>query len=304
MAATTSELKINHDLISVSLQEVIKTRSSGKTPALFALRYLTKQIIQEHAALNSKINKDNDSSHLPHDEEDAKLKIIAQLENHYIDKLTKMGGVDDVLYNLQEYIVSVIRELDPSCSDPINNPEHRAFRVEEAPLQVGIFKTALRALLDEKTLSWSNVFHKGSTAVYAGINFRYLLAIYWLAATDAAMSMDFEKTTSEDIEIEKKQKLEFAKINFVTVLSEIRRAHNEKGSLNNPIDNPSCPIGIFGRVVSSLVMFNKLAQFLDIYKSDELINQVMLFVKASFQRLSHRQQLLVARYVSNEAITS
>ncbi len=289
----------------VAVQEQILLNpitANKETHLVFALKYLTQKTIErfyaaEQARTSNEVGQTvTETSMLSHDQEQEKKRVIEELRTKYLAKLDSLGGIDGVLTNLQAYIVEEITKIDKSFVEADQIKAKRQFVVAESDKPIGRLKTALRALLDPETEYWQSVFHPRSTHSYVGVPFREILAYYWLAASDDDMELEY---VTEDTKTEREDKLRYSKENFVVVLSEIRRAHNEYRTTNAPLDNPSCTMGTFGRITCSSNMYNPIGrQRANPYKSDELTKQVMLFVKGKFTRLSPDDKINIGQYLS------
>lgn len=211
-------------------------------------------------------------------------------------------------------------------SDALTNLEKLQYKESEANSEIETIKTALRLLLSSKTSYWESLFHPGSAKDYKDIPFRDLLGLYWRAASDAKMEMDLPdppKNASPEVleayevnkEIERNNNLEYAKKNFAIVLSEIRRAHNERaadgsiGNLHDPVDNPSCAPGTFGRITCSSVMFNKAAMLsANPFNSTQLKLKIIDFIMEKMRNMVKENELTatdvtrIGKYLSEEGM--
>lgn len=323
--------------IPKNVQEQMNLRPTAvnkQTPTIFALNYLTRHIVEQFYVLNSPeqplIGENiSETSMLDDDTTREKLAVFEKIKKKYKNAFDTMGGANGVLKDLQNFIVAEITRLDARFANAAIDPSKRKFEVDEADKDLGMYKTALRALLDKQTIFWPSLFHTGATRSYGNIPFREMLAYYWLAASDKDMDIEYDTKEEKEMEIppnapdrekrlkeneerqkrnaearakERREKLEFAKKNFPTVLSQIRRDHNEGDTTLNPIDNPTCPPGTFGKLASSSVAHNLVARVSDPYNSTELGDQVMIFIKNQYSQLSQEDKIKIARYLSEGAI--
>jgi len=241
-----------------------------------------------------------ETSMLSNSIERKKMEAYKKLKEHYMTRFdahspqgTHQEKVDAVLETFKQYLLEKIAELDPHCVNADRFPARRAYKWSEASTDLGMYKTALRALLDSDTLDWNSLFHEGSTAYYGPhITFRELLAQYWLAASDP--NVDYASVEGS---------LEFSKQNFAIVVAEIRRAHNEGVNLHNTTDNPSCQPGTFGRIVESSVMYNSIVSGIQSpYGSERLEKETLDFIRRKFEELDNTKKSAIARYLSDKAV--
>lgn len=222
--------------------------------------YINSIVDQMKQRKTSLVNvADRENSMLRADERERYLAIYTTVISKYESLLKGSGGVDVVLKNLEDYIVTLISALekDPSAGERARSHiDHRKQILGE----IGRYHTALRTLKDKDyTVGvWPSVLHEGSDFAYCGIRLRELLAYYWLAASDP--QIEFSEIFAPEIKDEKDARLylQASMENFVAVLAEIRREHNEFQHKNAAKDNPSCDVGTFGRIFRSCGVYNKL----------------------------------------------
>lgn len=195
-------------------------------------------------------------------------------------------AADEVLKEFEAYLVQKI-------GDPLANkdPARRAYIHGHEKEHL---RTALRQLIDKEpkypNVYFESLLHKGSPIALHKVNdqlsieWRTMLAYYWLAASDPNMEI-----TDETLATEKKTKAELidqAKENMATVVALVRRAHNGDYGLaiDSPIDSPSCAPGVFGRLAKSAVMHNPIAK-LPIDPVPELPGKAQALVIDTFKKL-------------------
>jgi hypothetical protein len=214
----------------------------------------------------------------------------------YQDKMKQMGGVDGVLENLEMTIVSQLNGASSSNLGEISR-SGKASRQLFADSEIGRGHTALRLLLDEDNLgpnAYPNLLHKGSQAKFNSINFRELLAYYWLAASDPAMEV-----VKEFADENREQIISFSISNFIDQLYAIRRAHNKGILINSNLDYPSCSPGTFGRIAARSSVYNVLSA-LPILAIQEIPAEIQNFILDAIKNASVETQAALFGYISKK----
>ncbi len=215
------------------------------------------------------------------------FEVLAALQKRYAKQLAKMGGVDGVLNNLEEYIVHELR--DPRfATDPLYRQTQREDFLPGKERETnnlnerGCYKAALRALKDNLTIfqnselseeeaksqeiHFGSVFHQGSKKTI-GPQFqgekiwkaREMLAYHWLAASDKDMLLTEESIRKEG---SREKCIRFEQINLINTLASYQRTHNDNvyGYTNRLLDNPSCEAGAWGRLFKEGPFYNELTK--------------------------------------------
>ncbi len=280
---------------------------------VYSFKYLLNKLIeqyyaqfvqnQERALIG---NNMRETSMLSMDDEKEKMAVIQQLKTKYCGPNEGWSEyhvqLETAVRDLQKYIVAEIINLGKATGDPTDymdiesNPYKRAYKVTEVGKSIGKYKTALRLLLDANTQSWPSLFDATATQHYRGhIPFRDLLGLYWLAAQDL---------NAKELEVKDKEtNVAFAKENFIEVMSEMRRAHNEDSTLHDAVDNPSCAPGTFGRLVSSSVIYNEDARLKsNPYSSNLLRLKIGDFIAREIGKMRIDERIIIGKFLSEEVI--
>ncbi len=305
-------------LLPKQIQEQLKLKKNpDQNIGPFAFKYLLNKLLERVYSDNSRLIGSNpgETSMLGQEQEQEQFNVVDKLRAHYCgqgkDWKQCEESLEKALKELQQYIVEQIINLaketasttgDTTNYSDIDKPEaaaKRKFLEKEQGTEIGKYKSALRLLLDSNTEGWSSLFHTGSTVVYRGkAPFRSLLGLYWLAACDSNPGMGMGTTAPEIA-----TNLTLSKQNFVEVMSEIRRAHNEGSTSNATGDNPSCPQGSFGRVVSSSVIYNEMCKIkFNPHTSQELKLGIEDFIIAELHKMKRDDRIRIGKFLSDEAI--
>ncbi len=264
-------------LILKQIQEQIKHKGiSDVKIGTFAFKHLLNILLECIYSDNSRLIGSNldETSMLDQEQENEMFEVIDKLKAQYCGGEAKdwkdcNDTLEKALTELQQYIVHEIIKLGRAAADTTNYSDadkpgsfaKRQFQKKEQGTEIGKYKSALRLLIDSNTEGWSSLFHIGSMVVYRNkIPFRPLLGLYWLAACDSKPGMGMGTTAPEIA-----TNLTISKQNFVEVMSEIRRAHNEGITFNASEDNPSYEFLIkahsfYGNSAFKDIIFQKWSQ--------------------------------------------
>lgn len=238
-------------------------------------------IVKESFAATDVDLTDRENSMLRAEQRTVAWELVHRTQAYYQNKMAVLGGVDKVLENLEEYIVQQIDNAN--CGIANNNSNNNIspgrlaqsdpnYRQDISDTDIGRCHTSLRALLDksvpdagEHTFAWPNHLYKGSTAAYNSsqdgahfsISLRELLAYYWLAASDADMTIAANFADEAKDNAGRQTLIENSKVNFVSNLASIAREHNrDKPEYKFGKDRSSCIDGIFGRITTCSSYYN------------------------------------------------
>lgn len=260
-------------------------------------------IVNTMRTLTSATIVDVDSSESSMLSESLQLYVLQRFQTvlrpHYQKQFDEMGGTDKVLKDLENYIVDCINKLnekDPQGEEARTNATSRC----EISGEMGKYHTALRCLLDATTINWESVLHEGSNVKFNGLSLREFLAFNWLAARDDKMVLAKNFTTEVKSDEDYKKLVRASKDNFIAVLEEIRRAHNEGILEKALLDNPSCTPGTFGRIALSSIYneltaisspaYNRVPRDIENFISSKLDNASDEIKKASFNYINNKLQ--------------
>lgn len=220
------------------------------------------------------------------------------LKTQYEKKFLDMGGTEGVLKDLENYIVIRLNSLKANAGDAARSALSKRPEING---EVGRYHTALRALLDnDNTMNWDSVLHQGSTIMFDGVNLREFLAYYWLAASDESMEM------AEIFACQIKnpqQRIEFlnaSKENFVDVLANIRRAHNEGLYTNASHDRPSCIPGTFGRIAFSSIY--NIFTAIETPPYQDIPQEIQNFIIESLRQMDDEHKVAIFNFINNKLI--
>ncbi len=227
--------------------------------------------------------------------------ILPNLKQHYgaltaEDLLTVRA---EICYFLWERL----DKLEPdsgerACRDP------RARQEYDLETNKGCYHTALRILYTDNNTAgyYRNFYFNGAENFsYQGMSVTYLelLGYLWKAASDPHMEpSEIGKNFTPELLVETSIE------NFLSVLAEIRRAHNydDDDLLKSPFDHQSCPIGVRGRIIARMGIYNKItgsslsleAIYSEIQKNiiEQLENLPVVDLKPVIEYLDNKMMLL------------
>lgn len=258
----------------------------------------TSQRQNEKAALTDTINKRfekkkkqsqsnmSETSMLKGHEASEGARIYALLKQHYKDAFQDKGSVDNVLKDLENYIISKLGGNQKYITD-IKKREYDP----HDPLEIMQLKGALRTILDDAPFTFYGSFlHAGSQKIIGTEdNAREMLAYFWLAASDVNMPLD------ASLEAERDQCIEEEKMMVIFSLLDIRREHNDGryAAVDRIADEPTCPAGVWGKIVNMHVHNNLTKMKVLENPILEFENKVVPFIIEKFKKLDLKQQLSI-----------
>lgn len=269
-----------------------------------ALQSTVNDQIAREQADQEEVRVDNESAMLRGHEAAESLRIFDALKQKYASTLQEKGGVDEVIKELEDFIVGKLG--DELCRTDV---ERRKYNKKDS-LEVQQQKAALRAILDNAPSPpshFGNFLHPEATERIgpswgAGApNGRETLAYFWLAASDPDMPLAPEDEQARE------QCVRDEKMMVIAGLSDIRRAHND-GSyspVDAVLDDPSCAPGTWGRI-AKMHVHNTLTQMqapsLRESHAPKFKNHIEPFVIAQFKSKSLQQQLQMINALNNEFV--
>lgn len=247
-------------------------------------------------------------------------KFNQQVKPQYQTEFNNKGGTDAVLTELLNYVKDKSKLLTQKLAREAKLAERKILEKE-----IWKYTVVQRALTSDETISWRSWLHQRlpgeQESLFNGqVNMRELLAYYWLAASDPKMGtanipfadvwkvqLDLdvakakeagqdEKAVNEEL---CKQYIVGSIENFIGVVFEIRRAHNE-GVLELCLDqdNPSCGAGTLGRIILRSSIYNALTAIQT--PAPRLVpREVRVFIASQLENVDIHA---IYRYLSNKLL--
>lgn len=251
------------------------------------------------------VRTDNESAMLKGQEAEESIRIYEALKKKYVTTVQELGGVEQVLKDLENYIVGKLGDENYRTS-----VDKRKYDKKD-PLEVKQLKTALRAILDDSPSPPSHfgsflhpaaTGHIGPSWGSGAGNGREVLAYFWLAASDPDMALAAEDEPSRE------QCVRAEKMVVIAGLSDIRRGHND-GSyspVDADFDDCSCAPGTWGRI-AKMHVHNTLTQMQlassTMSPAPKFKDHMEPFVIEKFKTKSLQQQLQMINALNNQFIS-